>query len=173
LRYLYVQPVSRRRLIAGKWSALAVCCVLATACVVGGALLIGLAVFGWHPFHRIGAHGLSASSAAGRLLGASAYVAACTLSIGTIALALGLLLPGPAEALGASVAFVVVTNILDGQPSLHTITALLPVHYWSRWTHLLDGGATGMTTGLLAQATAILVALAVAWAALSRRDPAA
>ena len=173
LRYLYVQPVSRHRLIAGKWSALAVCCLLAVACVVVAALLIGLIVFGWHPFHRIGTSNLSAFVASWRLLEAAGYLSVCMLSIGTIALALGLILPGSAEALGASIAFVIVANIIDGRPSLRYLAALLPMHYWLRWTTLLDGGDARLATGLAVQVAAMAVALAIAYAILLRRDPAA
>jgi ABC-type multidrug transport system ATPase subunit len=176
LRYLYVQPVSRGRLLLGKWTALAVCCGLATACVLVAALLVGLAVFGWHPFHRLGAASLSSVPAAGRLLAAGGYVTVCMLSIGTIALALGFMLPGPAEALGVSVALVVIANILDGQAWLHTLAAVLPVHYWQRWTHLLEGSAgaaAGLATGTAVQAAAVAIALGLAWAVLTRRDPAA
>lgn len=173
LRYLYVQPVSRARLLAGKWLALAVCCALATTCVLLAAVLAGVAVFGWHPFHRLGEPTLSATAATARVLLAGGYVTACMLTIGTLALALGLLLPGPAEALGASVALIVVANILDGQPSLRLLTAVLPVHYWQRWTHLLDGTHAGLPTGLAVQAAAVLVAIAVAWSVLALRDPAA
>jgi ABC-2 type transport system permease protein len=176
LRYLYVRPVSRRRLLVGKWLALAVCCALATACVLVAALLIGLVVFGWHPFHRLGAVSVPSVPATGRLLAAGGYVTVCMLSIGTIALALGFMLPGPAEALGASVAFVVVSNILDGRASLHALATALPVHYWQRWTQLLDGSAGangGLATGIAAQAAAIAIAIGLAWAVLTRRDPAA
>jgi ABC-2 type transport system permease protein len=173
LRYLYVRPVSRLRLMAGKWTALAVCCLLATACVVGAALLTGLVIFGWHPFHRLGTSSLPATTAALRVLEAGGYVTVCMLSIGTIAFVLGLVLPGPAEALGVSVAFVVVANIIDGQASLSGVTSVLPVHYWQRWTHLLDGGSAGLATGLAMQLAAMVVVLAAGCAVLARRDPAA
>ena len=176
LRYLYVQPMSRRRLLLGKWWALAVCCALATACVLVAALLVGLVVFGWHPFHRLGGASLSSVSAATRLLAAGGDVTVCMLSIGTIALALGFALPGPAEALGASVALVVTANILDGQAWLHGLAAMLPVHYWQRWTELLDSGtgtAAGLVAGTAVQAAVVAIALGVAWAVLTRRDPAA
>lgn len=62
LHYLYVQRVSRARLLIGKWTALAVCCVLATACVLVGVLLVGLVVFGWHPFHLLGSRGPASRS---------------------------------------------------------------------------------------------------------------
>jgi len=173
LRYLYVQPTSRLRLVAGKCSALVACCLLATACVLVAGLLTGAVVFGWHPFHRLGAASLSSGSAAARLLEAGAYVSVCMVSVGTIALALGLVLPGAAEALGVTVAFVVVSDIVDGQPSLHGLASALPVHYWQRWTHLLQGGSAGLVGGLAVQAGAIAVALAAGWAVLVRRDPAA
>jgi ABC-type transport system involved in multi-copper enzyme maturation permease subunit len=173
LRYLYVQPVSRMKLMTGKWMALIACCLLATATVVVSGLIIGLIAFGWHPFHLLGAHGLSAGSAAGRLAEATLYVAACTLSIGTLAFALGLVLPGPAEALGLSVAVVVISNILDGQPSLRSLDSVLAVHYWGRWTHLLEGGSSDLALGVAVQAVWILTVLAGAWLLLMRRDPAA
>lgn len=173
LRYLYVQPVSRLRLVAGKWTALAVCCVLATACVVAAALVTGLAVFGWHPFHRLDGPSLSPSAATVRILEASGYVMVCMLSIGTIAFVLGLLLPRAAEALGVSVAFVVVSNILDGQPSVRGVASALPVHYWGRWAELFDDTSAGLATGLAVQLTAVVVVLAAGWVMLARRDPAA
>jgi ABC-2 type transport system permease protein len=173
LRYLYVQPVSRPRLIGGKWPALVVCCLLATACVVVAALVIGLIVFGWHPFHRIGTSNLSSAFATWRLLEAAGYITVCMLSIGTIALALGLILPGPAEALGVSIAFVLIANIIDGRPSLRYVNAVLPIHYWQRWTALLEGGNSGLAIGLVVQVAAMAVALAIAYALLLSRDPAA
>jgi ABC-2 type transport system permease protein len=171
LRYLYVQPVSRARLLVGKWSALVVCCALATALALLAATLVGLAIFGWHPFHRLGASNLSPPTALGRLLEAAGYVLACMLSIGTIALTLGLLLPGPAEALGVSVGVVVIANILDGRGSFDVT---LPVHYWHSWTGLFDvTGAKNLGVGLAIQAATVAVALAIAWIVLTYRDPAA
>jgi hypothetical protein len=132
-------------------------------------------VFGWHPFHRLGGASLSSVSAAARLLAAGGYVTVYMLSIGTIALALGFALPGPAEALGASVALVVTANILDGQAWLHGLAAMLPVHYRLRWTELLDTGTStaGLVAGTAVQAAVVAIALGVACAVLTRRDPAA
>jgi hypothetical protein len=64
-------------------------------------------------------------------------------------------------------------NIAEGQPSLWAETALLPTHYWDRWVHLLDGTSAGLVTGLSVQAARTGVALAIAWAGLTLRDPAA
>ncbi len=72
----------------------------------------------------------------------------CLLSLGSIALVLGLLLPRPVEALGVSIAFLIGSAILDDVPSLHTLAVVLPVHYWMRWTLLFDGGA-GDSGGLV------------------------
>jgi ABC-2 type transport system permease protein len=173
LRYLYVQPVSRFRLVAGKWSALAVCALLVTACLLVAALLIGLVIFGWHSFHRSDASSLSAAAAAGRLLEAGGYVTVCLLSIGSIALALGLVLPRAAEALAISVVFVVAATALDGQPFMHGLDSALPVHYWQRWTQLLGTGSGSLIGGLAVQVAAIAIVMTVAYAILARRDPAA
>jgi ABC-2 type transport system permease protein len=172
LRYLYVRPVTRARLVAGKWWALVVCCVLTVTVFLGVALLTGLVVFGWHPFHRSGSD-LSAAAAAGAVLEAGGYMIVCLLSIGSIALALGLLLPRPVEALGITLAFLVGSAILDNVRSLHAIVAVLPVHYWLRWTSLFQAGGGGLALGLAVQSLTAAVVMTAAYAILGRRDPAA
>ena len=119
LRYLYVRPVSRARLVAGKWWALVVCCALTIAVFLGLALVTGLVVFGWHPYHRGGSAALPATTAPVGVLEAGGYVTGCLLSIGSIALALGLLLPRSAEALGITLAFLVGSAVIDNVKSLH------------------------------------------------------
>jgi ABC-2 type transport system permease protein len=172
LRYLYVRPVTRARLVAGKWWALVVCCALTVTVFLGVALLTGLVVFGWHPFHRSGSD-LSAAAAAGAVLEAGGYMIVCLLSIGSIALALGLLLPRPVEALGITLAFLVGSAILDDVRSLHAIVAVLPVHYRLRWTSLFQAGGGGLALGLAVQSLTAAVVMTAAYAILGRRDPAA
>ena len=177
LRYLYVRPVSRRRLLAGKWWALVVCSALAIATFLAVALLTGIMVFGWHPYHRSGASDLSALTATGAILAAAGYLIVCLLSVGSIALALGLLLPRSLEALGITIAFLIGSVMLDNVSAVHDIVVILPVHYWLRWTQLFGGadtgGSSGIMLGLVAQVGAIVVALSAAYMMLSRRDPAA
>ncbi|WP_433466467.1 ABC transporter permease [Spirillospora sp. CA-128828] len=174
LRYLYVAPVTRSRLLAGKLGAVAITSLTATGCVLAGGLLSGLAWFGWHPFRIIDAPTLTSGETAGRVLAASGYTLLCMLSIAAIAFTLGLLLPRGAEALGAAVAFVVLASILNGQSSLHTVAVLLPVHYWQNWTHLFTPTATThLGTGILAQIATITLATGIAVLVLKRRDPAA
>jgi ABC-2 type transport system permease protein len=174
LRYLYVRPVTRARLVAGKWWAMVVCCALTVGVFVGAALLTGLAVFGWHAYHR-GGGDLSAAAAAGGVLEAGGYLIVCLLSIGSIALALGLLLPRSAEALGITLAFLVGSAVLDNVRSLHAVVAALPVHYWLRWTSLFGGGggSGGLAIGLAVQSATVAVVMAAACLILARRDPAA
>ena len=107
------------------------------------------------------------------MLEAGGYVIVCLLSIGSIALALGLLLPRPAEALGITLAFLVGSAFLDNVRSLHDIVVILPVHYWLRWTGLFQGGDGGLALGLAVQAPTVAVVMAAAYAILARRDPAA
>ncbi|MFL6077113.1 MAG: ABC transporter permease subunit [Mycobacteriales bacterium] len=174
LRYLYVAPVGRSRLLAGKLAAVAVATTAATLCVLVAGLLTGLVTFGWHPFHRIGAPTLSTADAIGRVLAASGYTLLCMLSIAAIAFALALLLPRGAEALGAALAFVIAASILNGQPALHAVTVMLPVHYWQNWTHLFDPhGNADLAIGTVSQLATIAVATALAVLVLHRRDPAA
>ncbi|TDD69227.1 hypothetical protein E1293_36070 [Actinomadura darangshiensis] len=174
LRYLYVAPVTRSRLLAGKLGAVAVTTLTATGCVLAGGLISGLALFGWHPFHIIGAADLTGGAAAGRVLAATGYTLLCMLSIAAVSFVLGLLLPRGAEALGAAVAFVVAASILNGQPSLHTIAVMLPVHYWQNWTDLFTpAGTARLGTGIVVQIATIALAAGISVLVLHRRDPAA
>jgi ABC-2 type transport system permease protein len=174
LRYLYVAPVNRSRLLAGKLAALALFTLAATLCVLVAGLLTGLALFGWRPFHVIGAPNLTGSDAITRVLAASGYSLLCMLSIAAITFALGTLLPRNAEALGVAIAFVIAASILNGDHTLATLQKVLPVHYWQDWTHLLTApGTAHLDTGIAVQITTILLATCVAALVLRRRDPAA
>lgn len=144
------------------------------ACVFAAGLLSGLALFGWHPFHLIDAPSLTTGDAVARTATATGYTLLCMLSIAAIAFALGLLLPRGAEALGATIAFVVAASILNAQSALRRVVVLLPVHYWQDWTALFTpGGTTTLDTGVLAQLATITVATSISVMVLSRRDPAA
>lgn len=173
LRYLYVQPVSQRRLLTSKFAAVVVVTAVTTSCVLLSGLLAGVVFFGWHPFHIIGAANLTTGASIARFVAAGGYTMVCMLSMGTIALMLGLVLPRPIEALTASIAFVIVASILDGQPAFHDLDAVLPVHYWQSWTHLYDSSGVHLGTGIAVQLAAAAVASAVAAVVLRRRDPAA
>lgn len=174
LRYVYVAPVNRRRLLAGKLGAVVLTTTAATLCVPVSGLLAGLAFFGWHRFHILRAPDLATGDALLRALTASGYTLLCMLSIATVAFALGLLLPRGAEALGLTVALVVAATILNGQPALRTVSRLLPVHYWQDWTNLFDPGhTTDLGPGIVAQTVTIALAVGAAVLVLWRRDPAA
>src|SRR5689334_11235564 len=136
LRYLYVAPVTRARLLTAKLAAAAVATAAALGCVLAAGLAAGTIIFGWHPFHVIGAPNLGTGETTGRVLTAVGYALLCLLAMAAIALTLGLLLPRGAEALAASVGFVVVASILNGQSGLHAVTVALPVHYWQNWVGL-------------------------------------
>jgi ABC-2 type transport system permease protein len=174
LRYLYVAPVSRSRLLGAKLAALAIATAAAVVVVLAAGVLIGLVVFGWHPFHLDDAVELGFGDAVGRILAAGGYTVLCMLSIAAIAFALGLLLPRGAEALGASIAFVVVASILNAQSSLRAVAVVLPVHYWQNWVALFQPGSHAhLLGGAVAQLATVAVSCFVAVLVLRRRDPAA
>jgi ABC-type transport system involved in multi-copper enzyme maturation permease subunit len=174
LRYLYVAPVTRTRLLAAKLGATAIATVIAVACVLVAGLVIGAVIFGWHPFHVIGAADLATGDAIARVLAAAGYTLLCMLAMAAIAFTLGLLLPRGAEALAVAIAFVVIASILNGQGALHAIAVVLPVHYWQNWVGLFDpAGATGMGLGTVVQLVTVALCIAVCWVILRRRDPAA
>ena len=174
LRYLYVAPVTRTRLLAAKLAAVAIATAAALLCVLAAGLVAGLVIFGWHPFHVIGAPDLTTGATAARVLEATGYTLLCMLAMAAIAFTLGLLLPRGAEALAAAISFVVIASILNGQGAVHALAVILPVHYWQNWTGLFDpAGATGMNLGIIDQLATIAVCAAASWVLLRRRDPAA
>jgi ABC-2 type transport system permease protein len=173
LRYLYVAPLTRTRLLSAKLAATAIATTLAVACVLAAGLIAGGAVFGWHPFHIIGAANLTASDAVARSLTASGYTLLCMLAMAAIAFTLGLLLSRGAEALAAAVAFVVAASILNGQPALRPIAVVLPVHYWQDWPGLFAPKGQDLGTGTAIQIATVALCTAISAAVLRRRDPAA
>jgi ABC-2 type transport system permease protein len=174
LRYLYVAPVTRARLLRAKFAATAITTAIAVACVLIAGFAAGLAVFGWHPFHIIGAPDLTTGDAIGRAAASSGYVLLSMFAMAAIAFTLGLLLPRGAEAVAAAVAFVVAASILNGQPALHAVAVILPVHYWQDWVSLYDPGATThVGAGVVDQLGTVLACTVVCLFVLRRRDPAA
>ena len=172
LRYLYVQPVNRSRLLVGKLGAVLVVTAAATGCVLTAGLLAGLALFGWHAFHVIGAPNVASGDAVTRALIAGGYTLLCMLSVAAIAFALGLLLPHGAEALGASVAFVIVGSILSAHQ--HALAVILPMHYWQDWASLFEpAGTAHLGAGVTSQVATIAIAIGASVLVLLRRDPAA
>jgi ABC-2 type transport system permease protein len=174
LRYLYVAPVTRTRLLATKLAATALATVVAVLSVLAGGLVVGTIIFGWHPFHVIGAPNLTTGQTIGRTLGAGGYTVLCMFAMAAIAFTLGLLLPRGAEALAVAIGFVVIATILNGQGALRTVAAILPVHYWQNWVALFDSsGGARLGPGAAVQVATILLCTAACWAILRRRDPAA
>jgi ABC-type transport system involved in multi-copper enzyme maturation permease subunit len=174
LRYLYVAPVTRTRLLGTQLAATAIATVIAVLTVPVAGLAAGTVLFGWHPFHVIGAANLTTGAAAVRSLAAVGYLLLCMLAMAAIAFTLGLVLPRGAEALAAAIGFVVLASVLNGQGALHTVAVVLPVHYWQNWAGLLDAtGASGLGLGSLVQTATIAGCVTASWAVLRRRDPAA
>jgi ABC-2 type transport system permease protein len=174
LRYLYVAPVTRTRLLAAKLGATAAATVIAVVCVLAAGLAAGSVIFGWHAFHVIGAANLSASDTIARVLTAAGYTVLCMLAMAAIAFTLGLALPRGAEALAVAIVFVVIASVLNGQGALHAIAVILPVHYWQNWVGLFDPtGATGLGLGAVVQVATIALCVAACCVILRRRDPAA
>src|SRR4051812_8466485 len=148
LRYLYVAPVTRERLRAAKLAATALATLIAVVMVMAAGLGAGSVLFGWHPFHLIGAGPLTNGDATGRVLAAIGYTLLCMLAMAAIAFTLGLLLPRGAEALACAVGFVVLASIINGQHALHAVAAVLPVRYWQNWVGLFDpAGADDLALG--------------------------
>jgi ABC-type transport system involved in multi-copper enzyme maturation permease subunit len=174
LRYLFVAPVTRTRLLLSQLGATAIATATAVATVLVAGLAGGAAVYGWHPFHLIGAPNLSAGTAFARCATALGYIVLCMLAIAAISFTFGLALPRGAEAVGAAIAFIVLASILNGQRPLHAVSVILPMHYWQNWVPLFDPvSRNDLTAGTVVQLAWIAACIAICAVVLHRRDPAA
>jgi ABC-type transport system involved in multi-copper enzyme maturation permease subunit len=174
LRYLFIAPVTRTRLLVSQLGATAIATATAVATVWVAGLVGGAAVYGWHPFHLIGAPNLSAGAAFARCATALGYIVLCMFAIAAISFTFGLVLPRGAEAVGAAIAFIVVASILNGQPPLHAVSVILPMHYWQNWVALFDPVSRGdLFAGTVVQIVWIAASIAVCALVLGRREPAA
>jgi ABC-2 type transport system permease protein len=169
-RYLYVQPVSPRRLVTAKAAALATSCLITTLAVIGSGIASGVAAFGWHGFHRLDGPTLPPIEALLRLVEASGYVTLSLMFVASVAFTLAAILPGPAEALAVTTVFLVVSRIADGLPAFNAVNTWLPTHYSERWTELLTGNHHGLAVGAAIQTAGCFATLTIGYFAHQRNS---
>jgi ABC-2 type transport system permease protein len=174
LRYLLVRPVTRGRLLAGKFAVVVVFMVAATATITVTGLLVGGLAFGWTA-PSIPFLGLDQSSGdlLWRLFAGTAYVAWSMSGIVCFGFMLSTMVDSPTGAIFGAVGLGIVSQILDAITPLGRIRSVLPTHHLEAWRHLMlpQEGSTGeIWRGLVLQAPYILVCCGVAWWWFQRKD---
>jgi ABC-2 type transport system permease protein len=111
---------------------------VAIALLTGTSLLIGLAVFGWHPLQTPIGDDIPAGDALVRLAAMLGYLAITLLVVASLAFLLSVSTDAPLGAVGGAVMIVIVSSILDQVSALGVIRNLLPTHYTDAWQGLFS-----------------------------------
>ena len=172
LRYLRAAPVPRRRLLARNLAASLALGALATALLVGTALVAGTLAFGAGPLDTPVGGELAPAAASIRIALASGYAFITVVPFAALALLFATLLDTPLAAVGAAVGIALVSQVLDVVESLGSLRAILPTHYALAWTDLfVDPPVPGeVAAGVLQASAYAVVACVLAWWRFSRRD---
>jgi ABC-2 type transport system permease protein len=130
LRYLLAVPVSRGRLLAVKFTSIAVWCVAGPVVVALIGVLTGLILFPHGAVTLLSGTQTSLGSGVARLLLAIAYVALMMLVVGTIGLFVSTLTEVPIAAMASALAIAILSEVLVAIPQLHALAPWLFSHYW-------------------------------------------
>ncbi|HEY3833265.1 MAG TPA: ABC transporter permease subunit [Acidimicrobiia bacterium] len=186
LRYLLLRPVRRGRLLAAKSLVAFVYAWLMTIAVTVSALVIGVALFGWHPVNlltlfadgrvvRIPA-GLGVVVNPGRLvldlLLSTAYVAFSMSALVAIGVFFSTITDSAAGAIAGAVGVYIVSDIFGAVTPLGVLRYGLPTWYSDAWQSLFEQNhlSHDMLPGAIVQVvwTAVFLALAGWW--FARKD---
>jgi ABC-2 type transport system permease protein len=172
LRYLLAIPVSRTRLLAVKYAAIAIFSLVATLWVSLVGVVVGVAIFGGGNLTLLSGAQIGFGQGLWRVLLASLYLAAGFASLGAVGLFVSTLTEQP---IGATIAVVIVnvaSFILDSIPQLDWLHPWLLTHWWVSFGDLLRDPIAwdGIARGLFTAAGYILVFWLAAWARFAGKD---
>lgn len=172
LRYLLTVPVGRTRLLATKYAALLVGCVVAPLTVALAGLLSGWLIFGIRPIQTLSGTELSVGDGLLRLLLLVGYLALCLASLAALGLFISTLTEQPIAATLATAGVVMLSWILSAIPQLDWLHPWLIVTHWNAGTDLLRTPIywEGTQSGIWLALGYLLVFLTAAWARFGSKD---
>ncbi|MFB9239912.1 ABC transporter permease [Plantactinospora siamensis] len=172
LRYLLTVPVSRNRLLAVKYAAVAVFALSVTLLVAVVGVLIGLALFGGGPVTLLSGAQIGLGEGLLRLLAVCGYLTVCLCALGAVGLFASTLTEQPMGATIAVSMLTVANFVLDNIPQLGWLHPYLLTHHWQDFGELLRSPVDpyALTPGLVSAGAYILIFLAAAWARFGGRD---
>jgi ABC-2 type transport system permease protein len=138
LRYLLAIPVPRSRLLGVKLVVSMFYSAVAMVLLVGTALAVGTARYGWHPLRSTVADELTGGTAVLRLAGAVGYIAVSLLIVAALAFLLSVSTDAPLGAVGGAVLLQILSSILDQITALGSLRNVLPTHYANAWLAFLS-----------------------------------
>jgi ABC-2 type transport system permease protein len=172
LRYLLTVPVARPRLLSVKYAALVIFAFVATATVTVTGMVVGLALFGGGDLTTLSGTQVSFANGFLRVLLASAYIALCLSSLGSVGLFISTLTEQPIAATIATVVFSATSLILDAIPQVAWLHPYLITHNWMAFGDFLRDPIawSGAAHGLYVAAAYAVVFFLAAWARFSGKD---
>jgi ABC-2 type transport system permease protein len=172
LRYLLVRPVGRVRLLLSKYGSVMALLGGAVVWVLVVGMVSGGFTYGYGPLPTLSGTTLSAGASAARIALAAAYVVAGAAGVAAVGLFFSTLTDSAPGATVATVAFVIVSQILDAIPSLRVLRPFLLTHDWLAYVDLFRSPVAWEGVGHGVVVFAVYTALFVggALAVFTRRD---
>jgi ABC-2 type transport system permease protein len=166
LRYLLVVPVSRTRLLATKFMAVAIWCLLIASVVAVTGVLIGFVLFPQGNVTLLSGTRVSLLDALGRLVVVVGYAALMMLTI------ISTLTEVPIAAMAATLAIAITMQVLVAVPQLHSIEPLLISGAFLDFADLLRDPLSfgGLQHGVLLALAYLVIFCSLAWARFSTKD---
>jgi ABC-2 type transport system permease protein len=172
LRYLLVRPVGRFRLVLSKYASVMALLGGSVVWVLLVGMVSGWLAYGFGPLPTLSGTTLSAGASAGRIALAAGYVTAGAAGVAAIGLFFSTITDSAPGATVATVALVIVSQILDAVPSLRVLRPYLLTHDWLAYVDLFRSpvGWEGMRHGLLVFAVYTGVFVGGALTVFTRKD---
>ena len=172
LRYLLTVPVRRGRLLLVKAAGIATYAAAAVLSISVVAAIAGAALFGTGSFTLLGGQTVSLADGLLRILGVAFYVWLSLAGFLAVGLLISTLTEVPVAAMAGTLAFGVLSLVLDSIPQLSPIQPYLPTHYWTAFGDLLRASPDYGTLlrHLLVQVVYVGLAGSIAWARFADVD---
>lgn len=172
LRYLLVVPLSRTRLLAWKFVAVAIWCVIIAAVVAVVGLITGFALFPAGRVTLLSGTQISLLDGIGRLVLVVGYAALMMIAVSAIGLFVSTLTEVPIAAMAATLAIAITMQVLVAVPQLHAIRPLLISNSFLDFADLLRDplSFSGMQHGVLLALAYLVIFWSLAWARFTTKD---
>lgn len=172
LRYLLTVPVRRGRLLLVKAAGIGTYAAAAVGTISVVGAVAGAALFGTGSFTLLGGQTVSLADGLLRIFAVAIYVWLSLAGFLAVGLLISTLTEVPVAAMAGTLAFGVLSLVLDSIPQLSAIQPYLPTHYWTAFGDLLRSGTDYGTLAkhLLVQVVYVGIAGSIAWARFADVD---
>ena len=172
LRYLLVRPVGRIHLVVAKYGAVMALLALAVIWVLVIGMVSGGIAYGYGPLPTLSGATLSGGAAALRIVAAAGYVVVGVAGVTAVGMFASTITDSAPGATVATVAFVIISQILDAIPALRGIRPYLLTHDWLAFVDLFRSPVAwdGMRHGLMVVGAYTAVFLGGSLAVFTRKD---